>query len=124
MAPLRQLIQKGATHIKVVLTQPQDIPHKDVSESGHIMTFTSRVIDIMLREILENDLKTLEKVNHAVGRFPEANEGKRIIDVEVVRPASHFPHEISAFKAQDIRNMIADGAEAARQRSVLSAPIT
>lgn len=86
IAPLGDAIALGATAIDVILTEPPHCGTWDKPKPSAVDVLL-RCISIMAKEIVENDVRDVRRVNQLVSAR-QAGNGKRIVQVRVFRPSS------------------------------------
>lgn len=86
IAPLSAPIKMGADEIVVVLTgNPTGLPRKEKESMKMVFGIATRTLEIMTHEILVNDLKVCNMVNHFV---ENTDDEKKYVDLKVVYPRS------------------------------------
>lgn len=125
VAPLKQAIDLGAARIVAVVCQPEHVgPVGQDFKLGDPLHLISRVTDIVINEIVQNDLEWFLEVNRYVreGLDHPLLAGKRFIPILVVRPAHPIKVSLDNFTPADIDRLIAQGkADAARAAQVARA---
>mgnify|MGYP003626986642 CR=1 FL=1 len=116
VAPLKSVIDKGADEIIIILCQSQQLSEKNF-HSGKIMHLTSRIMDIVVNETVNNDIARMHDINCLVPKNSEiikkgVHAGKKKIMYKIIRPEKELVIKIDKFKKQDIEDMIALGKEA------------
>ncbi len=111
-APLKQAIDLGAARIVAVVCRPEQVgpPGRDFN-LGDPLRLMSRVIDIVINEITQNDLEWFLEINRYVREGPHHPllAGKRFIPILVVRPVAPIEVSVDDFTPADIDRMILQG---------------
>jgi NTE family protein len=119
IVPVKRAIMDKAETIVCILCQPED-PALEPFNEKNILKLSERVIDIMTDEIERNDIEQVQKINRFVPAdgTPAATgpyQGKRKIDLRVIRPPSPIRADITKFTADNIRQMIDLGYNTAKE---------
>lgn len=85
VTPLGAALKAGATEVDVLLTRPSSAP---LFADGNILTRGLRMLDLMMDEITENDLRRCQEINRGVTSGEAWCQGKRFVQVNVHRPAT------------------------------------
>lgn len=109
MTPLKSAIMLGADEIDVILTSNRikkvDLPHpKNVKDVG------MRVIDTMLDEIFQTDLKCALLYNE-LANTGNAPEGKRYVNIRIIEPPSAWEGDSLDFEQENIKKMLDVGTQ-------------
>lgn len=117
VAPLKSVIEKGADEIIIILCQSEQLSEKNF-HTGKIMHLTSRIMDIVVNETVNNDIDRMHDINCLVPKNAEVikkgvHAGKKKISYKIIRPEKELVVKIDNFKKQDIESMMALGKEAA-----------
>lgn len=135
VAPATHCISLGADRIVAILCQPED-PQREPIDAGDPWALAERLMDIAATSLLEKDVRAIESVNRRIrevdrtikresaGSFVPSRrlelerhglEGKRLVDVTIIRPPKPLGYNTGAFTEQDIARALAMGREAGRQ---------
>lgn len=106
VAPIRQAIAAGADEIDVILPESVEIS-KWNPEPDRVWNTAPRVLQIMVREIIENDLRCVDLYNQLVAKG--ARMDKRRIKLNVIRPLKPLPLDGRDFDPEGIRDLIDQG---------------
>lgn len=119
VTPLRVAIEEGAEQIVVVMCQPERYRSVAIN-SGNVLKQTERVLDIMNRETILEDVDTLIKINDYIEECNRNGEAipqfgfmknKRQIDLLLVRPSQDLDIDIREFGKDDIARTIELGVK-------------
>lgn len=120
ITPLKAAIEAGATHIDVIVTSrlgtAAAIDAKDNFFGTKItgLKVAARAIDLMGTELFERDLLLCQLHNRLVTLAgPEADHGKRYVDVNVISPGRALVANSLRFDPDEIRAMADYGYEVA-----------
>jgi NTE family protein len=110
VAPIGRAINDGATQLAVICCQSEKIETVQFN-SKDLVKLISRLMDIIVNETVNNDIKTIERINKLIADFPDyrksdSNKKYEAIDYKVVRPEKNIDTEIENFTHQDIVNML------------------
>ncbi|MCX6243758.1 MAG: patatin-like phospholipase family protein [Bacteroidetes bacterium] len=120
VAPLKKAILSGAQNIICVLCQPEKLSGGSFNHRSFTQLLM-RMTDVMIDEIEQNDIDLTFKIN----KFVPADgsratggpyDGKRKINLLVIRPDCEITVDITKFTPTDIRYMIDLGYEKAKER--------
>lgn len=119
VAPFGQAINEGADEIIGVCCQSEkldDVPfnHRD------LVVLVDRVMDIEVTEMINNDIKIIDKINSLIKEHP-GNHGSlhakyKLINSIVIRPEQQLYINIESFKQADIINLMNKGYEDAKAK--------
>ncbi|HEY5657781.1 MAG TPA: patatin-like phospholipase family protein [Myxococcota bacterium] len=112
VVPLRQAIDLGATEIDVVCTVSRRIPPWD-GDPDRVWGNGPRVLELMLRHMVENDLRACSLYNELVhaGRA----QHKRHVKINLIRPLENLPLDARHFDPAGIAELIEIGKRDARE---------
>ncbi len=118
-APLKIAFEKGATEIICIANSPEHVGNLDV-DTGKPVKYIERVLDILLTNSLNNDIREAELINSIAPENGSKIEtgihaGKRRIPLTVVRPESPINIDITDFDSSDVDNMLNLGYENAKK---------
>jgi NTE family protein len=118
IAPLGTAINARADDIVCVVCQPDRLDARELNR-GHLPDLVSRVMDVVTSEIIQNDLKVVDRVNRIVraeGGPVETAEGRtyREIPCTLIEPKETIQVRLESFTSDDIRKMLQAGRDAAR----------
>lgn len=110
VAPLKSVIDKGATDIVVILCQSKDVSAQNF-DHGNIVHMVTRVMDIVTNETVNNDIRQTQKINEIIAGNSELTKegvfrGKKRVNIRLIRPDSELTLKIDKFDKKDIENMI------------------
>lgn len=117
VAPLGKAIDDGAQEIVCIVCQPREMEKKTL-KTGKLIELSNQIMDIVTDELVNNDIKWLEKINTHI----EKNKGvdfigpfseKKIINLTVIRPDSPLNIELTDFNPEQITELIQIGREIA-----------
>ena len=106
VAPIRQAIAAGADEIDVILPESIDLS-KWNPEPDRVWNTAPRVLQIMVREIILNDLRCVDLYNQLVAAGTRLD--KRHIEVHLIRPLKPLPLDGRNFDPKGIRDLIDKG---------------
>lgn len=118
VAMLGRAIDEGADEIVVILCQPEKVSGIEF-DAGNLVQFMTRLMNIVVNEIVNNDIARAKKVNQFAEEYgspvPDGPfQGKRLVKVTVIRPAKEPAIELDDFDTQQIRDAIENGIHRAR----------
>lgn len=113
VAPLKNVIEKGADEIVIILCQSEHLSSRNFN-TGNVFHLVSRIMDIVVNEIVNNDIQKMKHINDKVPKddfqIREGEHlGKRKIRYRLIRPQSELKINIDHFTSKDINEMIALG---------------
>lgn len=103
VAPLGSAIKNGASEIVVIPCHPSNLSGVRIN-TGSVIQLIQRVLDIMLNEIMNNDLKQTE--NRNVAAQNGGADKYRYVPMTVIRPLHALDFSLDDFTATDISRMI------------------
>lgn len=130
IVPLKAAIDAGASEIIAIANQAEAVrdPNEDPNYRN-LLTLAKRTISVMTNEIVNNDLKLAEYINHycrkhgdaandflvtaGEGEEPGPHEGHRLVDIKVIRPKDPLNVSVTEFTTADIEDMIRLGGDRA-----------
>ena len=104
--PIKMAIDDGNDDIDIIITHPEVIEYENLTNSNTIGIGT-RTIEIMTNEIMNNDLKLVEK-NNAISKF---DCDKRKINYRVIRPKHNLSNDSLSFTNDDVKRFIELGIQ-------------
>ncbi len=104
--PLQPAIDEGATRVVAILSEPAHQPAQ--SPPSTLTQAVDRVIDIVNRRALHQDLQRAEEINRLV-ETGQASDYWRWIDIHVVEPKERFQTSILDFDETDAQRMWVQG---------------
>lgn len=108
ITPLSSVIDEGATDIYVIMTSSGKMGEwKD--EGWKLFNRGLRILDIMLNEIMENDIRLCKKINENVRKNLDFTHRK--VNVYVIRPNQKLKGSSLEFTQQNIQENINRGIE-------------
>ena len=112
-APVGQAIKKEATEIIVVGTNPKQMSNTEV-DSGNVIQYADRLVDIIINNTLNNDIKVAQLINEAcpADGSPKPDEpfkGKRRVPITVIRPDQDLTIDLTGFNTSDIHRLLTIG---------------
>ena len=110
VAPLKNVIEKGAEEIVIILCQSEQLSSKNF-HSGKLMHLVSRVMDIVVNEIVNNDIEKMKYINCLIPKNEThikngVHSGKKKIKFKIIRPKKELTVKIDKFRKRDIEQMI------------------
>ena len=116
ITPLAEAIRLGADRIWCVVCQPQRLGQWN-GNAGALLPLIGRQLGIVSHEILENDLRRCAEITGDLlaGGVAPSLEGKRPIEVIVVRPLKGVALDITRFDGGDIARAVEQGRTDARR---------
>jgi len=117
-APLKTAIDNGATEIIVIATLPETLDYYD-GNLGNVMEYADRLMEIIVNNTLNDDLKEVERINGICRRWIPADShtnaaDKREIGIKVIRPATQIKISLDSFTEKDIARTIDEGYATAK----------
>lgn len=111
--PLKQAFEYNPTEITCVITSPEERFDSQIDE-GNLGEYVSRVLDIMLANNLDNDIKEAKFINELIAynskiRLENGYLSKRNIPIKIIRPEKEIEVKIQDFNTIDILDMITLG---------------
>jgi NTE family protein len=116
VAPLGRAINDGVDEIVAVACQAQNL---DATSFNHkdLLKLTERLMDIIVNETINNDLKLINKINGLLAAQPNIAgtpfENYKTVENYLVRPETDIPIDIESFTQKDVINMLNAGYQAA-----------
>jgi len=107
VTPLKAAIDAGATEVDVIMTQTYPATWSPLDDPN-ALDVARRMISIMMNEIVENDLKLALMHNDLISKG-HGQDGKRHVQIRVVRPKTGLGCSSLDFDPKKIQNMIARG---------------
>lgn len=104
--PLQPAIEEGATRIVAILNEPAHQPAQDPPTT--LTEAVDRVIDIVNRRALHQDLQRAEEINRLV-ETGEASDYWRWIDIHIIEPQRRFDTSVLDFDETDAQRMWVQG---------------
>jgi len=119
VAPLRQAIHDGADEIVCILCQTEKMAHEKF-DHRNVIDLMTRLMDIVINETVNNDIETCRKINTRLDDAPKpitaaALQGKRKINLQVIRPALPVDIELENFTSQQVKAALRAGWEASQR---------
>lgn len=119
VAPLKGVIEKGATEIVIILCQSENLSAKNFNP-GNIMHLSVRVMEIIVNEIVNNDVHQMKSINKIITKGQEADCNtdafdKKMIKFKIIRPQSELTMKIDNFSSKEIKEMIDLGQYTAKK---------
>ncbi len=108
VAPLKEAIAMGATHITIINTGPLKMAEV-IGANLKTLSVALRSIDIMNTEIMENDLASFIQTNNKLDNGTLQDSEKRIIDYVYFGPERELADDPLEFDPKKIREMIQKG---------------
>jgi NTE family protein len=117
VAPLKLAIRSGAEEIVCVLCHTKKLGGETFNPRN-LMSLTERVMDIVVNELVNNDIKWATKFNKYLPDdgskcFDGLLEGYRKVKITVIRPPSPINLNLEKFTTVDIQETIEAGYYAA-----------
>ena len=121
VTPVKEAIRRGATDIIVVAHSPSDDPERWGEESYHdargrtmyrrpgIIARTMREFNLAMNARLEDDIKAVDWVNQAVLAGADGADGKRFINMTVLRPPAALDVAMPHFRPDDSKRLFDAG---------------
>ena len=112
VAPLGKAIQEGADEIVCVCCQSEKLDNKPYNQRD-LVVLVDKVMDIVVTEIINSDIKTLDNINKLIAEYPGATGSHhskyKLIKNTVIRPDKEINLDIQAFNQADIINLMNEG---------------
>ncbi len=112
VAPLRHAINAGADDIVAILCHPRDVSGACVRDTN-LLQLVSRLMEIIVNEILTNDIAHALRVNQAVAAGSDTKHKK--LKVTEIRPDKPLDIDLEKFSSTQISCLLEQGAAAARK---------
>lgn len=106
ITPLKSAIELGFDAIDVIITSPENSLSNFTGKS--LIKIGPRILDIMLTEILQNDLKLAMTINKLIKEGANI-PNKRYIEIRIFRPIEPLPGSSLAFEQEFINKQISIG---------------
>ncbi|PCI96229.1 MAG: hypothetical protein COB15_11085, partial [Flavobacteriales bacterium] len=112
-APLKNVIEKGADEIVIILCQSEQLSEKNFN-TGKLMHLVSRIMEIVVNETVNNDIARMKDINCQVPKNSDiikrgVHSGKKRIKFKIIRPPKELSVKIDKFNKADIEQMIEQG---------------
>lgn len=109
-APIGRAIKMGAKKVIVFANHPEEVGVKDVNINNPIV-FAERIMDIVVNNTLNNDIEQALLINELLSKniSCKKTEGKKYIDIKIIRPQSVIDVDINKFNSKDISEMYDNG---------------
>jgi len=117
-APLKPLIEAGCTTIICIACHPEKMGAIEIN-TGDIKEYALRLMSIISNNNLNNDIKEAKLINALISAKQQGAqltkelsrkiEGKRVIDLKIIRPYVPINVNINKFTTKDIQNMLQVG---------------
>lgn len=117
VAPLKKAIDDGANEIVCIVCEAENLTGIALNH-GNIIELTTRLTDIIINELVNDDLRRCEFINQFAGstRLSKLNnpyKEKRYIDLTIIRPEETIELDLQKFTSEDIVNLIHTGRNTA-----------
>ncbi|MFQ5653068.1 MAG: patatin-like phospholipase family protein [bacterium] len=127
VAPLRQAIVDGATEIYCILCQPEVLLRSQFNRKNAV-ELMEREVTIVTNETVNNDLELCQKINALLREHPELADsgplqGKRPIDLRIIRPDKPIELELETFDSEQILAAMKDGWKKAQEVRLSPTPL-
>jgi NTE family protein len=118
VAAMKPAIEDGAEEIVCVLCQPRDLAGAQIN-TGNLMHFAERLMDIIINETVNNDIEWAQFIND---HTPEdgtvvlsgSMQGYRRVPLTVIRPSGPLDINLTDFSRVDIERIYEEGRAAAK----------
>jgi len=104
VTPLKAAIDAGATKVDVIMCSPVGLAPWH-PEKITVIKLIPRVLDLMMDEIIEDDLKQCTKANQRI-KEGRGDKGHRLIELRIFRPKTEIPIDSLDFNPVAIRECI------------------
>ncbi len=111
VAPLKKAIDDGATKIICIACDPLKTGSARIS--GNIMELGNRLMEIVVNELVNDDIKVFERVNQMAGT-PGPDKNHRKVNLTVIRPTQPLDIDLESFTEADISEALEAGHAAAK----------
>lgn len=103
-APIGQAIKMGATKIIVFANHPEKIGYRDINIHNPLV-YADRITEIIVNNTINDDIVEAQLINELLSNnvVCKKTEGKKIIDIKIIRPQTTIELEIDKFNTNDIR---------------------
>jgi NTE family protein len=118
VAPLKKAIELGASRIVCIACDPRDVGAVSIpSGKGPLSLLSSRLMDLAVNEILNNDIESCRSVNAHLEEFGKRGplSDKRRIDLTVIRPRATLNVDLETFTPAQIAEMLEIGRTTAAE---------
>ncbi len=108
---------RDITEIVCISCQADRLP-TNIFKTGSLLTMIEWSMEIMNREIVNNDLRTMGDVNTQIAsgtRITPAGKTEREIAITNIRPLNDVPIDIRTFTSAQIAELIQNGRDAAQK---------
>jgi len=104
-APLGQAIKMGATKLIVIANHPEKVGYRAINHNNPLV-FADRLMEIIVNNTLNNDIMEAQLINELLKEGVKNNrtEGKKEIDIRVIRPQTTIDLKIDNFTSDDINS--------------------
>jgi NTE family protein len=106
VAPIGKAIDAGADDIVCVLCQSRETTA--TFDPGNLMALADRVMEIVVNEIVNNDIKRAEDVNKQLAAGNDL-QGKKQVKITIIRPNQPIGLDLSKFSEKEILDTINSG---------------
>jgi NTE family protein len=106
VAPIGKAIDAGADDIVCVLCQSRETTA--TFDPGNLMALADRVMEIVVNEIVNNDIKRAEDVNKQLAAGNDL-QGKKQVKITIIRPNQPIGLDLSKFSEKEIVDTINSG---------------
>jgi NTE family protein len=111
VTPLKAAIEAGADEIDVVLTFTENVK-QNFNNNDKTISLALKVLDILMQEIMDNDLKIAELINDQVR---QGRPDKKEVKINIIRPENHIPGNSLDFNPELISKMLSIGNNTAKK---------
>ena len=119
VAPLGNAINEGADDIVCVCCQSENLDNKTYNYRD-LVVLVDKVMDIIVTEIVNNDVKMINKINELVdehhGHAGSQHAKYKHIETTLIRPATEIFLDIQKFTQVDIINLMNRGYQDAKAK--------
>jgi len=100
-APVGQAIKMGATKVIVIANHPERVGHRAINHNNP-MEYADRLMEIIVNNTLNNDLMEAQLINEMLKKDIKCSrtEGKKIVDIHVIRPQNTLDLKIDNFTSR------------------------
>ena len=119
VAPLGRAINEGANEIYCVCCQSEKITSQSYNYRD-LIVMVDKIMDIIVNETVNNDVKMINKINELVAEHPGNNGSRHAkykhVEATLIRPSTEIKLDIQKFTQKDILDLLNRGYEDAKAK--------